>query len=166
MLLRAYLRVCEIRPQLGEIIFKWAFIFSYSNVLLIFLLVWLDTFREGWSSIPVGIKLYVHIPALLSGFLNHRNGAEGIHKFGDLCKYGQFRQVNGEAGASSVPIPPLKQTNKLFLSPFNPNKQKTSQNSTEILSGTKHCQQYLVNTSGYLDPSTSAILRDLVHLVQ
>ena len=30
----------------------------------------------------------------LSGFPNHCNGAEGIHDFGDLCKYGHVRQAS------------------------------------------------------------------------
>ena len=45
---------------------------------------------------------------LLSGFLNHCNGAEGIHNFGDFCKY---RQAKGGTGASPSTRPTLE-TNK------------------------------------------------------
>ena len=48
----------------------------------------------------------------LSGFPNHCNGVEGIHNFGDLCKYGHIRHARGELGQSLVPNPPLKQANK------------------------------------------------------
>ena len=47
----------------------------------------------------------------MSGFLNHCNGAEGIHNFGDLFKDGHVRQTMGGTGQAPVPIPPLKQTN-------------------------------------------------------
>ena len=44
-----------------------------------------------------------------SGFLKHHcklNGAEGIHDFGDLCKYGHVRQAKwGEPGQAPVPPP-------------------------------------------------------------
>ena len=42
---------------------------------------------------------------------NHCNGAEGIHNFGDLCKYGHVRQAKGGAGASPGTRPTLE-TNK------------------------------------------------------
>ena len=48
----------------------------------------------------------------MSGFVNHCNGAEGIHNFWDLCKYGHVLQAKGATGQSPVPIPPLKQTQK------------------------------------------------------
>ena len=47
----------------------------------------------------------------LFGFPNHCNGAEGIHDYGDLCKYRHIFQAKEGTGASSVPIPTLKHTN-------------------------------------------------------
>ena len=38
----------------------------------------------------------------LSGFPNQYNGAEGIHDFGDFCKYGHVRQAKGGTGESPV----------------------------------------------------------------
>ena len=42
------------------------------------------------------------------------NGAEGIHDFGDLCKYGHVRQAKGGGPGLSFGTsnPPLKQTNE------------------------------------------------------
>ena len=55
---------------------------------------------------------------LLSGFLNHGNGAEELHNFGDLCMYRHLHQAKEEPGQTPVPTPPLKQTffktNNLF----------------------------------------------------
>ena len=45
-------------------------------------------------------------------FPNHYNGAEGIHDFGDFCKFGHVCQAKGGTGQAQVPMPPLKQTNK------------------------------------------------------
>ena len=48
----------------------------------------------------------------LSGFLNHCNGAEGTHDFGDLLQIRTHSSgKGGEPGQAPVPIPPLKQTN-------------------------------------------------------
>ena len=47
---------------------------------------------------------------LLSGFLNHGNGAEELHNFGDLCMYRHLHQAKEEPGQTPVPNPPLKQT--------------------------------------------------------
>jgi hypothetical protein len=44
----------------------------------------------------------------LSGFPNHCNGAEGIHNFGDLCKYGHIRHRRGGPGASPSNHPTLE----------------------------------------------------------
>ena len=60
--------------------------------------------------------------SVLSGFLNHCNGAEGIHDFGDLCKYGQVRQAKGGTGASPGSHPTLE-TNKqeiIFQKSYQP----------------------------------------------
>ena len=65
----------------------------------------------------------------LSGFLNHCNGAEGIHNFGDLCKYRHIRQAKGGTRASLSTHPTLetnKQGVKLqmqFYKVFDPNSQ-------------------------------------------
>ena len=47
----------------------------------------------------------------MSGFVNHFNGAEGIHNFWDLCKYGHVRQPKGGTGASSSTHPTLETNN-------------------------------------------------------
>ena len=53
---------------------------------------------------------------LLSGFPNHCNGAEGIHDYGDLYKYGHVRQAKGGTGAggtgASPGTHPTLETNK------------------------------------------------------
>ena len=51
--------------------------------------------------------------SVLSGFLNHCIGVEGIHDSGDLCKYGQFRQAKGVTRASPGTHPTLETTNNL-----------------------------------------------------
>ena len=48
----------------------------------------------------------------LSRFPNHCNGAEGIHNFGDLCKYKHVHHARKELEKAPVSIPPLKQANK------------------------------------------------------
>ena len=45
---------------------------------------------------------------MLSGFLNHCNGAEGTLVSGIFCKYEHVPQAKGDP----VPNPTLKQTNK------------------------------------------------------
>ena len=50
-------------------------------------------------------------PIILSGFPNHYNGAEGIHDFGDFCKYGHVRQAKGGTRANPGTHPTLE-TNK------------------------------------------------------
>ena len=53
----------------------------------------------------------------LSGFLKHYlNDVEGIHDFGDICKYGHVCQAKGGSGEIPGTIPPLKQTNKQAFS--------------------------------------------------
>jgi hypothetical protein len=56
---------------------------------------------------------------LLSGSLNHCNGAERIHNFGDLCKYEQVLQAKWGPGASSGTHPTLE-TNKQHILNFPP----------------------------------------------
>ena len=51
----------------------------------------------------------------LSGFPNHYNGAEGIHDFGDFCKYGHVRQAKGGTSAKPGTHPTLKTSKQVVL---------------------------------------------------
>ena len=50
----------------------------------------------------------------MSGFPNNCNGAEGIHNFGDLCKYGHVRQAKGGTRASPGTHPTLETNKQTF----------------------------------------------------
>ena len=63
-----------------------------------------------WST-TFTLNLKIKLLFLLSRFPNHCNGAEGIHVFGDLCKYWHIRQAKGGNGASTGTHPTLE-TNK------------------------------------------------------
>ena len=54
------------------------------------------------------LNLLIFMIDTLSGFPNHCNGAEGVHDFGDLCKYGHARQAKGGTGASPGTHPTLE----------------------------------------------------------
>ena len=56
---------------------------------------------------------------LLSGFPNHCNGAEGIHNFRNLCKYGHIRQAKGGTRASPGTHPTLETNKQHQLDPIN-----------------------------------------------
>ena len=50
----------------------------------------------------------------MSGSQNNCNGAEGIHNFGDLCKYGHIRQAKGGTRASPGTHPTLETNKQTF----------------------------------------------------
>ena len=55
--------------------------------------IWTVSYLQQLAYIPPS-RLSLQITNTnLSGFLNHCNGADGIHNFGDLSKYGHVRQA-------------------------------------------------------------------------